>query len=157
MSGPLQRKHLQVSSWLSHVSTGRCFLALTAPKARETCGGGRRTGSKSTLYSRLSQRAVSGNLLQGATRSMLETTRQWNCRPDSFLARRQTWARRREECGFCHAHSNWRDTRKPFHQWLQIGMAFFFSPWFAYVDEIQACNEEYKRQSRPIGQFHRTI
>lgn len=103
-----QRKHMDASSSSSswHCSEG-VFLALTVPKAMGIWRGGCRPGSKSILYSCLSQRAVSGSLFHGATLSMLETTRQWNSRLDSFLERRDTCTSLLEEWGCCHAHSNW--------------------------------------------------
>lgn len=110
LTEPRQRQHLDASSSSSSSSAvcGRCtFLALTLPNAMGMCRGGCRLGSKSILYSCLSQRAVSGSLLHGAARSMLDTTRQWNWRLDSFLRRRDTWESRLEEWGCCHAHSNW--------------------------------------------------
>lgn len=112
-TSPLQMKHLD--TWTSSTNadcSASFFLALTLPKAMGMCSGGCRLGSKSILYSCLSQRAVSGSLSHGATRSMLETTRQWNCRLDSFLERRETWASRLEEWGCCHAHSNWHTYQK---------------------------------------------
>ncbi|TNN48550.1 hypothetical protein EYF80_041246 [Liparis tanakae] len=98
------RKQLDVSSSSSSCSSSSSspadcsfFLALTLPKAMGMCSGGCRPGSKSIRYSCLSQRAVSGRRLQGGARSMLETTRQWNSRLDSFREHRATWERRLEE------------------------------------------------------------
>lgn len=104
---PLHSRHR--SSRLSSCSFSSCccfFLARTQPKARGMCRGGCSCGSKSIWYSCLSQRTVRGRRLHGATRSMLERMRQWNCRLDSLRVRRVTWESRREICGCCHAHSN---------------------------------------------------
>lgn len=105
LTKPLQRKHLNVFS--GDKSTCCDFLAVTLPKAIGMCIGGCKLGSKSILNSCFIQRAVSGCLFHGATCSMLETTRQWNCRLDSFLKRLLTWERCLEEWGCCHAHSNY--------------------------------------------------
>lgn len=109
LTEPLQMKHLDFTP-SSSTPTACCwrFLALTLPNATGMCRGGCRLGSKSILYSCFNHRAVRGNLFHGAARSMLETTRQWNCRLDSFFERRDTWESRREEWGCCHAHSNCR-------------------------------------------------
>lgn len=106
LTNPLQRKHLNI---FSNDGKSACcdFFAVTLPKAMGMCIGGCRLGSKSILNSCFNQRAVSGCLFHGATCSMLETTRQWNCRLDSFLKRLQTWERCLEEWGCCHAHSNY--------------------------------------------------
>lgn len=114
-----QRKHLDASSSSSswHCSKG-VFLALTVPKVMGIWRGGCRPGSNSILYSCLSQRAVSGSLFHGATLSMLETTRQWNSRLDSFLERRDTCVSLLEEWGCCHAHSNLRAAISDGKPWI---------------------------------------
>lgn len=104
-TNPLQRKHLNIFS-SDDKSTCCDFFAVTLPKATGMCIGGCRLGSKSIFNSCFNQRAVSGCLFHGGSCSMLETTRQWNCRLDSFRKRLQTWERCLEEWGCCHAHSN---------------------------------------------------
>lgn len=81
-------------------------LARTKPNVRGMCRGGCSSGAKSIRYSCFNQRTVRGSRLHGTTRSMFDTTRQWNCKLDSLRLRRATWDRRREMCGCCQAHSN---------------------------------------------------